>query len=223
MISKELLERRKRIISRLKERGISSFEIPHLPYLHLDDSSFATPHETGIRMIILYSCAIVANNPGEREKVQDWLVQENLWSQVSPKEKKLFEGEIADEELLNRFSWNIEAFYALAWALNITPILYPPIREIEESEFEEVQSKMPKVGDSTSTFLAGLNYRDKSEIFEENILNEIATTYFRDLMFNGEDDTTDINRLVSFERHVAFNWVRRFSDISDWDKTDTST
>jgi len=71
--------------------------------------------------------------------------------------------------------------------------------------------------------LKDLTFRTLGEIFDENILNELAITYFRDLYFNGNQDETQINRMVNFERHRTLNWVRKFQGIEEWDDTDTST
>jgi len=218
-----LLESKTRLHRQLKERGISTYEVTYLPYLDFDESSFAAAHEVGVRMIILYSCSYVTYHLDQTEKIADWLRQENLWSNVSPEERLLFEGKINDEEKFGAFSWRIESAYTLAWALNLIDALHPPTREVNEEEIADFQKKMPKFGVGLGSYLDDLPLRDKREIFEENIFNELATAYFRDLLFNGKSDTTDINRHVSWERHVVLNWVRRFSGIADWDDTDTST
>ena len=78
-------------------------------------------------------------------------------------------------------------------------------------------------------FLSEVEYRSFDEIYEENLLNEMATSYFRDLIFNGKKDETKINRNTSFERHEALNWLRTSYDDHEeitgelWDNVDTST
>ncbi|MBA4057029.1 MAG: hypothetical protein C0490_20105 [Marivirga sp.] len=221
--NKILIDRRTRLENQLKDRGISGYEVKYLPYLEFDESSFATAYEVGVRMIILYSCAYVAHNLDETEATAYWLRQEKLWPDVSPEEKKLFTGEIKDEDNLIDFSWRLEAAYTLAWALKLVKELHPPTSQIDEEQMTDFQANMPNIGDKLSSYLNNLSLRDKGEIFDENVFNELATTYFRDLLFNGKTDTTDIDRSVSFERHIVLNWVRRFSDIAEWDDTDTST
>lgn len=219
-----LLERKTRLERQLKERGISGLEIKHLPYLDFDESAFASAYEVGVRMIILYSCAYVAFNTDETEKVAEWLRKEELWQHVSPDEKELFQGKIKDPEKLVRFAWRLESAFTLAWTLNLIDVLHPPTSEVGDEQIAEFQDKMPKLGRTgLGSYLENLSLRNKGEMFEENVLNELATTYFRDLLFNGKTDTTDIDRYVSFERHYVLNWVRRFDDIADWDDTDTST
>jgi hypothetical protein len=220
---KVLVDRKTRLEKQLKDRGVSDYEIKYLPYLDFDESTFASAYEVGVRMIILYSCAYVGYDIDETEKIADWLRKEKLWQHVSPEERELFDGKIKDEEKLGRFSWRLESAYTLAWTLNLIDVLHPPTSEVGEEQIAEFQDKMPKLGTELGCYLDDLILRNKGEIFEENVFNELATTYFRDLLFNGKTDTTDIDRYVSFERHVVLNWVRRFSDITDWDDTDTST
>ena len=70
-----LRDRKTRLEKRLKDRGISEYEITYLPYLDFDESTFATSYEVGARMIILYLCAYVVENLDETEKITDWLRQ----------------------------------------------------------------------------------------------------------------------------------------------------
>jgi len=107
--------------------------------------------------------------------------------------------------------------------LNLVDVLNPPTSELTKEQIADFQHKMPKLGRALGSYLDDLILRNKGEIFEENVFNELTTTYFRDLLFNGKVDRSDVDRYVSFERHMALNWVRRFSDVVDWDDTDTST
>ncbi|NJK95616.1 MAG: DUF4272 domain-containing protein [Bacteroidales bacterium] len=84
-------------------------------------------------------------------------------------------------------------------------------------------NNIPALGEKLDDFLSKLSYRNTAEIYDENIFHELATTYFRDLLFNGKNNTSDIDSNISFLRHQTLNWVRRFMDIAEWDETDTST
>lgn len=84
-------------------------------------------------------------------------------------------------------------------------------------------NKVPALGEKLGEFLNNFDYRNTAEIYDENLFHELATTYYRDLMFSGKDDESDIDRDVSFLRHKTLNWLRRFMDIKEWDETDTST
>jgi hypothetical protein len=125
--------------------------------------------------------------------------------------------------MLARLSWSVEAALVLGWTVNLVGSLPDLDRSSTDEEMDAFFSAIPELGDELSEFLSQLSYRDPGQIYEENLLNELVTSYFRDLLFSGGEDGTNINRAVSFERHRALNWVRQFSGIRDWDDTDTST
>ena len=217
------IDRKDRLEHRLSIHGITETKITYLPYLEFDDETFASPLESGCRMMILYALAYTASQMDKREKVVKWLKEENLWTHVSPNEKEFCEGKVTDEQKIIDFSWEGEGAYILAWALNIIKETPTPTEQVSEEQLDIFTKAVPSLGASLAGFLSNLSYRDTAEIYDENIFHELATAYFRDLLFNGNEDKTDIDRGVSFIRHRTLNWLRRFSDINDWDETDTST
>ena len=215
--------RKKGLEERLARHGIKEHRVDYLPYLEFEENTFATPYETGRRMMILYAVAYTAMELDHKESVADWLKKEDLWTHVAPSERELLEGKVKDEQKLIEFSWQGECAYILAWALNIIKETPSPTREVNEDELDDFMARVPAIGDKLENFLNNLNYRDPAQIYDENLFHELATTYFRDLMFNGKNDESDIDRNVSFIRHRTLNWLRRFMDFSKWDETDTST
>ena len=217
------IERKDRLEDRLSKHGITETKITYLPYLEFDDDTFASPFESGCRMMILYALAYTASQIDDREKIVDWLRKGNLWTHVSPNEKEFFEGKVTDEQRIIDFSWEGEGAYILAWALNIIKDTPTPTEQVSEEQLDNFTNAVPPLGTSLTDFLSKLSYRDTAEIYDENLFHELATAYFRDLLFNGNEDKSNINRGVSFIRHRTLNWLRRFSEIADWDETDTST
>jgi len=181
------------------------------------------PIEAGKRIMILYAVAHSVHNPKDRVKLRDWLKEIGLWKETSPKEKALFEGRVKVEKELAAFSWQIEAAYILAWALGLVKEQPSPEEQMTEEQMETFVKNLPPLGSNLDSFYTGLQYIDRSEIHLENLFHELATAYFRDLLFNGNEDTTNIDRMASFERHKALNWLRSFGGMTEWDETDTST
>src|SRR5689334_10164072 len=103
--NKALLDRKARLERRLKDRGISDYEIKYLPYLDFDEATFASSYEVGVRMIILYSSAYIAFHVDETQKIADWLRDEKLWPHVSPRERELFDASIKNDEEIGAFIW----------------------------------------------------------------------------------------------------------------------
>ncbi len=221
---KDLLTNRKeRIEKRLRKHGISDTSITFLRYLMFDEKSFATPYEVGCRIMIICAIVYTIEEPTYMEAVAEWLKSQGIWTQVGYGEAQYLEGNETDQEQINEFSWQLEAAYILAWALSMVREKPSPSGTATDEQMEEFLASVPAIGDNLSDFLNSLFYRSIEEIFEENIFYELTTAYFRDLLFNGKQDTTDINRAAAFERHKALNWLRRFMDIKDWEETDTST
>jgi len=216
------LRRRKKIIeTKLSDYGLKNQKISYLPYLVLQEEGFQTLHEVGCRILVLWAISYVASRLDEREEIASWLKRTKLWDKVTEPERKLFTDDLPQNVLIS-FSWRIEAVIVLCWAVNLLAHLPNLYEEMPEEELDDLMVKLP-IGEDPQLFLNSLTYRDKEEIFIENITNEMITWYLRDRMLSGREEKLKINPAVSFERHFALNWVRKFSEISEWDETDTST
>lgn len=219
----ETISRKKSLEKRLEKHGIRELKINYLPYLEFNKNDFATPHEAGCRMIILYSVAYTAMELDDRETIADWLKDEGIWPHVAPSERELFAGKVLDQEQLMELSWQGECAYILAWALDLIKESPSPTEAISDKQLDVFMERMPPLGAPLTEFLENLRYRNIAEVFDENLFHELATTHFRDRMFSGQESGSDIDRNVSFLRHITLNWLRRFMGIEDWDETDTST
>jgi len=218
-----LRARKKNLEIRLINYGIKNYRVSHLPYLIYENEKFRSTYEAGCRMIILYAIAYVVHSLEERPGIVNWLKEEKIWDKVSPQERDFFSNEMPDERTLMNLSWRIESALTLGWCLGKVKNLSPLDTDNNEKELEEFQLNVPELGKPLKLFLTTLQYRDLKDVYEENLLNEIATSYFRDLLFNEKKDETKINRFISFERHLVLNWLRTFMGNKEWDETDTST
>lgn len=218
-----LRKKKKSLESRLINYGINNYRITHLAYLEYNNVDFQTPYDAGCRMMILYAIGYSVHELEARKSIAEWMKEENIWNKVSPNEKEYFEDKEPNENTLANLSWRVESALTLGWCLNKVQKLPKLDNNNNEEEIEEFQKNVPRLGDSLSQFLSGLAYRELGEVYEENLLNELVTSYFRDLMFNGRENKTKINRMISYERHHTLNWIRKFSGIDEWDETNTST
>ena len=219
----ETVHRKKQLEARLAKHGIGNYQVTYLPYLDFDDKTFATPYESGCRMIIFYAGAYVASEPDNRQAIVDWLKSENLWEHVSFNEQQFFIGNDTDEGSITDISWQTENAYILAWALDLIKDAPTPTSQITQEQLDDFMNKVPQLGTDLGNFLSSLKYREPAEIYDENLFYELATSYFRDLRFIGKEDTSDIESGISYIRHKTLNWLRHFEGISDWDETITST
>jgi hypothetical protein len=223
MHASELKEGKERLENRLAALGIKGANITYLPYLDYSTAEFQQPYDAGCRMLILYGLVFAVQNMEARPNLIQWFQHEGLWEQVSETERAFLVEADPEQKQFSRLSWGLEGALALGWALGLIQRLPEPTRTATDEELDAFFAALPALGDEIEVFLSSLTYRDLSEVFEENLVNELATGYFRDLLFNAQPDATRINRMVSFERHKTLNWLRQFSGIADWDNTDTST
>ena len=216
-----MLSRKAKVEKKLFQYGVTNFKITYLPYLNFSENDFQTTYEAGCRIIILWAVTNIAHNPSEAGEIAEWLMDTSLWKKVSEREKKLFSG-VPDQQMLIAASWRIEALTVLCWATNLMEELPDLNQQVSEEVWDEVLSALP-IFQNPGDFLKTLTYRNKEEIFIENIVNENITAYLRDKYLAGEKNDLPIDGGVAHERHHALNWLRCFSGISDWDETDTST
>jgi hypothetical protein len=217
----ELKRRKDKVESKLTSYGLKDSKITYLQYLDFSPEEFQPPYKAGCRILILWALSYVASNLGEKDEIATWMKAWGLWDKVSEREKKLFTEELPERSLMN-FSWHIEGVIVLSWAVNLLEELPDPTTKISDSALDALMAKLP-IAENPELFLSTLAYRDKEEIFIENIINEMITWYLRDRMLNKKKNESNVNPAISFERHFALNWVRKFSDIDEWDETDTST
>jgi hypothetical protein len=222
VVNRAELTRRKEIIeNRLFAYGIKDQKISYLPYLELPEEEFQTPHDVGRRILVLWAISFLASNLNDKEEIESWLKRTALWDNVSEREKKLFTEDLSQRALVD-FSWRVEAVIVLCWAVNLLEDLPGLDSELTDEELDDLMARLP-IGENPGFFLSTLTYRNREAIFIENIINEMITSYLRNLMFSDKKDKPDINPIISFERHYALNWVRKFGEIAEWDETDTST
>lgn len=199
---------KKRLESRLIQYGIKYYRVSDLAYLDHSKEKFHSAYDAGCRMMILYAIGEAAHNLNERERIIQWFKEENIWGKVSPQEKNFLTQKDPHPGIVANMSWRVQSALTLGWCLKMVKSLPALDKKVNGKGLSDFYQKLPTIGESLGSFLTGLSYRDLDEIYAENRLNELVTTYFRDLMFNGKKDKTRINRFTSFERHEVLNWLR---------------
>jgi hypothetical protein len=220
-INGTLLKRRKIVLTKLSNYGITNLNISRLQYLDFTYAGFQTPKDVGRRILILWAVSYLSYNLTQKDPIEKWLKDTGLWESVTKNERLFFQGGIAERKL-EEFSWQIEATIVLSWAVGLLKKLPDLNSEISNQELDVLMEKLP-IEQNPDLFLESLSYIDKEQIFIENITNEMITGHLRNLMLSGVKTKSKLNVFASFERHKALNWVRKFNDIADWDETDTST
>lgn len=204
-------ERRQRILDRLARHGMHGFQFTHLGYLNTANEHFRSARECAQRMMILWAVSIAAEEAELRDDTVVWLRRVGLWEHTSAKEKELLFGKVKDERHLMDFSWGAVGSLILAWALDLIPgELVMTEVTCSPEQLDAFKRNVPLRGMEVDGFLNEVRLRDLEEILDENIFNELVTSYLRDHLGDPAVHLIDLDINVSFKRHEALNWLRRF-------------
>lgn len=172
----ELQKRKERLERRLALLGITRYQVTFLPYPDYSAVAFQLPYDVGCRLFVLYGLVFAVQDLAARPQLIHWFKREGLWDHVSENERSFLSEAEPDKKQLSRFSWGLEGALTLGWVLGILENL-PGIEAAgSNEEIDAFFSKIPELGEEIQGFLSGLKYRDLGEIYEENLVNELATS-----------------------------------------------
>lgn len=202
------------------ERLLKSLNIPfidHLPLIEEEhEAKIRTPQEIAQRILVLTYLNYVSEEPEHRDKVIDFLKEQDLWNSVSNDEKKLFSKELSDQEHVN-ISWRSEAIWLLLWVINKIDTVDLPNEEVSIPQILEL---LPDFMTDTKDFVQSATIKTVPQILDLSDLTYRLHWATRHTELNNLE-TLDINSSIIQERHYALNWVTYYEE--DWDKITTDT
>ncbi|MGZ5135556.1 MAG: DUF4272 domain-containing protein [Flavitalea sp.] len=219
--SATLLQKREdKLKLRVEQYGLEDIEYENKLF---DETQyqFVEPIEAAERLLILLAVSFTAYNFDESEKVMDWLKKEELWKSVSPQEKEFFRNPDPGNEEKQNLSWRFEGGYILAWALKKVSTTPDPGSECDEKRVSEFLQSVPPVGSSTEAFFAGLKFRRLPDIIEEALFYEIATKYFKTIIIEDKENSSQVHSKASVQRYLALKWLKNAKEKLDWDENVT--
>ena len=219
---KSLQLRKEKLETRLRRFGLDN-TIKEPVFFDETKYSYVHPRQAAERLLILLAVSLTAYNFDESEKVMDWLKREELWKSVSAKEKEFLRNPDPEDDEKQNLSWRFEGAYMLAWTLKKVSSSPEPGSECKEEQVNEFLKTVPTVGSFTEKFFLRLSFRPLFEILDENLFYETATVYFRNLVAQDKENTSQVHAKASFERNLVLNWLRQSGDKSDWDAISSST
>jgi hypothetical protein len=197
--------------------GINTEEIL-TPVEDYDEPYKRTAGEVAVRTIILH--AIAAAGYGiDREPIIQWLENQNLWDQVSPREQTFLLSRKPSkllEEDRKGAQWLQEAQWALLWTIQKVENLGLPIRTCDTIRM--VDEIMPMPGDEIEPFVSSAELRPAPEVRAED--KRIYKLYYHAQQANEQDEEMpeDLIFGVLFQRYFAFKWL---NSEDDWDDVKT--
>jgi hypothetical protein len=202
------------------ERLLKSLNIPfidHLPLIEEEhEARIRTPQDIAKRILVLTYLNYVSEEPEDRDKVIDFLKEQDLWNSVSHDEKELFSKELSDKEHIN-ISWRSEAIWLLLWVINKVDTIDLPNEEVSIPQILEL---LPDFMTDTKNFVQSATIKSVSKILDLSDLTYRLHWATRHTELNNLE-TLDLNSSIIQERHYAINWVTYYDD--NWDDITTDT
>ena len=213
--SEESLERRARMVVRLKHEGVPT--IDSLPVIEDSREAKVRPADEVAKRAIAV-CLTAAKGEGIDQATVDLLVRDyGANAFFSPKEAAFIKNPNPTQQELNGYSWRCEDYWVLLWALGYVDTLERP----------EGQCNVPRaikfLKDRTAVrFVQDAKLRPLASILNEADLIYRYHWAVVDARVKGRDAPAKLDGGVVQERHYALNWLVGYMDQA-WDDISTDT
>ncbi|MEO1287918.1 MAG: DUF4272 domain-containing protein [Chloroflexota bacterium] len=207
--------RKKRSMALLKDKNIPVIE--HLPVIEDENQvNLRSQDDILYRALCLAIVATHGSQP-DVETAKSFVADYQLQAHLSPFEQHFLEQDQLDERMQVNMSWHYEACYVLLWTLGFTDTLGEP------DDICDVQALIDIVRFKTTDELkAQATLRPISEILDEADLIYRYSWASTNARMQQQEPPNGIHPSVVYERHYAFNWLRRYGD-ADWDDVSADT
>lgn len=186
--------------------------IAHLP--QIEGLKEVTPKDaqTVARRACAMSYIIGLGYGAKKRKLRKWLKEYDLWSSVTPYERKSLRALSINEQDKANYQWMCEAAQALAWSLGL----------VEMDHFkhcdDDLITKIPLESEPTA-FISSAKLRPIEDIQRQVDLLYRMHWYARNNQFQGNE--SKLNLSIIMERRRAIDWV--YGTAKEWDDIDLST
>jgi hypothetical protein len=187
------------------------------PSEDITESYCRTASEVAVRTIILHS--IVAAGSGiNSERITEWLQDQNLWEQASPRERSILQSPRRFKEDRSGAQWLQEAQWALLWTIQRVESLGLPTKTCDSTKL--IDEIMPVLGSADiDQFIASAEFRPAEEISAEN--DRITKLYYyAQKAADKEEMPEDLIYAVLYNRYYALRWL---TGDEPWDDVDMDT
>jgi hypothetical protein len=184
------------------------------PSEEIIESYCRTAAEVAVRTIILHS--IVAAGSGiDRGRIAKWLQDQDLWEQVSPRERTILAIPRRFREDRSGVQWLQEAQLALLWTIQKVNDLGLPTKTCNSVKL--VDEVMPALGgDDMAQFISAAEFRPAEEFSAEN--DRVSRLYYYARQAIDRDEMPeDMIYSVLYNRYYAFRWL---TGDDPWDDVD---
>ena len=186
-----------------------------------DDAILDTPRtaeEIARRAIVLY-CAIAAAHGVSKDDLVEWLKEERLWDELTPRELTFFAEKRNPGKEVTWMTWLVEAQVALLWSIGKLDALPQPTGKCNTAS---VIAAMPGFFEPTSHFIESAVLRDRQQIEREEAGIYDIHCRVDQATRKGKAIPDGYDRDVVFFRHYGLSWVRGYCG-QPWDEVTPDT
>lgn len=178
------------------------------------ESYCRTASEVAVRTIILHS--IVAAGAGiDGGRITEWLQDQNLWEQASPRERSILQSPMRFKEDRSGAQWLQEAQWTLLWTLQRVEKLGLPTKTCDSIKL--VDEIMPVLGgDDIDQFITSVEFRPAAEISAEN--DRVTKLYYFARKASDKDEMPE--DLIYSVLHYRYHALRWLTGDEPWDDVD---
>jgi hypothetical protein len=179
-----------------------------------------SPDEVARRALALFA-VVGLTLRAERRAVLDWLLENDLWKELSPRELGFVDTPAPSRQQIIDVTWQSERLMMLLWALGLVAEMPAADEQCDTSLFQDV---LPPYADkSVAEFLAGARMRpdDQLQAMQDTCLD--LHWHARDAKIHGRAPRKNVNIEIIQERHYAINWVMGYDGGVPWDEVTTDT
>lgn len=168
--------------------------------------------EIATRVVILQGVVAVTCDV-DPAPVVEWLREQDVWDQLSPRERAFLLRPDVPEEQRRRFGWHQEAEWTLLWVISKVESLGLPTRGCDTRRL--VDEIIPPLGSDLEEFLASARLRPPGVLLAEDDRTYNLWCYVNSATRRGEPLPSDLEWWVLYERRYAFEWL---DGMQDWDE-----
>ena len=184
----------------------------------VDSDTPRTAREIARRSIALH-CAIAAAHGVSKDDITEWLKEEQLWNEVTPREMTFISEDLNDDKEIVWMTWLVEAQVALLWSIGKLDELPPASAKCDTGI---VVGAMPGLFEPTAPFIASATLRSAKDIErEEEIIYDVHCRVDQAVR-KGKRIPRGYDKDVVFFRHYGLSWVSGYCGQS-WDEVTPDT
>jgi len=204
-------ERKENTEKLFEEHGLPPLQYELPPMEEDAEINVRSGDEIARRLLVLGYLNCVAVQPDLNEQVIQFLIQENLWSLVSDRERVIFETTNLSEEDHDYVAWRNESIWLMLWAIMKIDALEFPADELNPGQLVRL---IPQFFEPVGSFATQAVTRSKTEIMDQADLHFRLCWAVREHEQNASAVLPFVAG-VAFERHFALEWIKNVRD--EWE------